>query len=203
MTDPSDPAEIILKERRKVFANSKFNVFSDHIVDDAGREIKDYLVVAPKQSADDLVSGVAILPIYKNKVVLLKTFRHAIRRALLEVPRGFIDSGENPAEAAVRELTEETGLMCSTGRLVDLGICSPEAGMIAARVALFAALDCEAGTRTDELEMGLGKCVSFSPQEAEHLLQQMVLEDVTTALCLHRYFLKGFVPGRQPAHTGL
>lgn len=203
MTHPSDPADIHLRERRKVFANSKFNVFSDHIVDDGGREIKDYLVVAPKNSAGDLVSGVAILPVYKDTVVLLRTYRHAIRRTILEVPRGFVDVGERPYEAAIRELAEETGLVCSTGRLIALGTCSPEAGVIAARVALFAALDCEAGTRTDEMEMGLGTCVSFSLQEAEGLLHKMALEDLTTALCLHRYFLNGFVPGSQPTLSGL
>lgn len=193
MNDPGNPPEVILKQRRTVFENSKFFVHADHIADADDREVPDYLVVAPRIHTDALITGVTVLPVYENRIVLIKTFRHAVRSVVLETARGFVDPKETPAEAALRELTEETGLICTPDRLLPLGTSFPEASTLQARVALFVALDCTRGSRTDQSEIGLGQCVSFSMEEAEGLLKDMSLEDVTTALCLHRFFIsRGF-----------
>ena len=44
-----------------------------------------------------------------NKVVLVEQFRHGIQQPTLEVPGGLVDPGEEPLEAAKREMLEETG----------------------------------------------------------------------------------------------
>jgi ADP-ribose pyrophosphatase len=44
-----------------------------------------------------------------RRVVLIEQFRHGIGRVTLEIPGGMVDEGETPAEAAARELLEETG----------------------------------------------------------------------------------------------
>lgn len=44
-----------------------------------------------------------------NQVHLVKQFRHAIDKELLEVPAGLLDPGESPEDCAVRECEEETG----------------------------------------------------------------------------------------------
>lgn len=189
LNDSEDPGEVLLKRRRTVFENSRFFVHADHIADETGREVPDYLVVAPRIHVQDLITGVAVLPIYQGRVVLVKTFRHAVRSVVLETVSGFMDPNETPAEAALRELREETGLVCSPDRLVALGTCLPEASTLEARVALFAAMDCTRSTKTEASEIGLGGWVSFSMKEAERLLVEMSLEEVTTLVSLHRFFL--------------
>lgn len=53
---------------------------------------------------------VAIIPIDDDgNVLLVRQFRYPIGKELLEIPAGGIDSGEDAARTAARELQEETG----------------------------------------------------------------------------------------------
>lgn len=55
-------------------------------------------------------AAVAIVPIDSSgKVVLVRQYRRAVDKELLEVPAGMIDQGEEPDAAVQRELQEETG----------------------------------------------------------------------------------------------
>ena len=44
-----------------------------------------------------------------NKVLMVREARSAINKIILGLPAGKIEKGENPEEAAIRELEEETG----------------------------------------------------------------------------------------------
>ncbi len=43
-----------------------------------------------------------------NRVVLVRQWRHAAGRDMLEIPAGKLDDGEDPVQCALRELGEET-----------------------------------------------------------------------------------------------
>jgi len=47
---------------------------------------------------------------------------HATRSPRWDIPKGVVEPGENFAEAAARELLEETGLVASPDELVALGV---------------------------------------------------------------------------------
>jgi ADP-ribose pyrophosphatase len=80
--------------------------------------------------------GVAILPIWEGKILLIRHFRHATRSWHLEIPRGFGVVADS-AESARHELREEIGAAAS--RLVELGEMYPDTGASSDRVALFLA----------------------------------------------------------------
>ena len=55
--------------------------------------------------------AVAVLALNdRGEVLMIRQYRHPVREFLWEIPAGLLDvSGESKAEAAVRELVEETG----------------------------------------------------------------------------------------------
>lgn len=68
----------------------------------------------------DHPGGVAIVAIDENDNVLtVKQYRYAFGTVLEELPAGKLERGEDPREAALRELAEETGAACDT--LTPLG----------------------------------------------------------------------------------
>lgn len=54
-----------------------------------------------------------IIPLLEDKrVLLVRQYRYAVGKDLLEIPAGTCDEGETPEDCARRELREETGFTC-------------------------------------------------------------------------------------------
>lgn len=92
---------ITLCSRKLVCQNSKWNVYFDHIAGEAGQHVPDYLVIAPKVVAENLVTGICVLPIREGKMVLLQVWRHGTGECTWEGARGFVDQGEEPHQSAL------------------------------------------------------------------------------------------------------
>lgn len=177
----------IRKGRRLAVENSRWRVYLDHIVDDNGNEVPDYLVVEGQNTSLNDVTGVAILPILDGDFVLLRSYRHALGRDIWELPRGFIDAGETPVQAALRELEEETGLICAPDDLLPLAYYAPEPATMAARGALFAATHCRGKLKIDKTELGLQRIETFTPEAMAALASGPELDDAGTLIAYYRY----------------
>ncbi len=59
-----------------------------------------------------------------NELVMVEQYRHGIEQIGLEFPAGAIDEREDPLQAGMRELREETGY--SSDDWVFIGRCAPE-----------------------------------------------------------------------------
>ncbi len=177
---------ITLVARRLACENGKWQVYLDHIRAGA-TEVPDYLVIAPKAVVDDLITGVTVVPVSEGRIVLLRSYRHAIEREIWEAPRGFVDPGDTPAAAALRELEEETGLTCEAGALRPLGCVANEASTIRGRNALFVAENCRPIGRRDAEEPGLGAVHALTSDEVRAMLARFEIEDAATVAALYAY----------------
>ncbi len=68
----------------------------------------------------NIPTGVVVLPVTpEGNFVLIRQTRPLLGRVTLEFPAGAVESGETPEQSAIRELTEEAGLV--TSRLIKVG----------------------------------------------------------------------------------
>ena len=89
----------------------------------------------------DHTDGVAVLPLDdQNRVLAVTQFRYVFGKPLLEIPAGKLDHpGEDPYEAGLRELKEETGAVA--GVYQSLGRILPSPGCYGETLHLYLAQD--------------------------------------------------------------
>jgi 8-oxo-dGTP pyrophosphatase MutT (NUDIX family) len=178
---------ITLLARREVCRNSVFTVYFDHIRDATGNEVTDYLTVVPHHKAANGVTGVAVLPVLENKFGLIRVFRHSLGDYCWEVVRGFVDQGETPLVAALRELREEAALVAPAGSLRNLGALAPEPGVLEVRIRLFAAEGCARDVGSHCNEMGHREMKYFTRDALAGMIDHGEIMDPCTLVCCYRY----------------
>lgn len=104
---------------RKVTDNPFFNLYEMDALTNSGKSFGYYFGsrndennIKLKTKALD-VEGIVIYPVLKekpDKIVMIRQYRYPLDAYLYELPAGLVDNGETPAQAAIREMKEETGL---------------------------------------------------------------------------------------------
>lgn len=114
-----------------IYAGKLLTVRRDQVRLANGREAVREVVVHP--------GAVAVVPVLPDgRVVLVRQYRHAAGRALLEIPAGTLDQpGEAVEAAAARELREETGYSAAHLALLVAFYTAP--GFCTERITLFLA----------------------------------------------------------------
>lgn len=81
------------------------------------------------------VNGVVVFScLPDHRIVLIDLNRRAVGKVMREFPRGKIEKGETPEQAAIREFGEETGMIATKVRL--LGHVHSNTSLIASSVAV-------------------------------------------------------------------
>ena len=123
-----------------IYAGKLLTLRRDQVRLESGREAIREVVVHP-----GAVAVVLILP--DGRVVMVRQYRHAAGRALLEIPAGTLDQpGESVEVAAARELREETGYSAAHLTLLVAFYTAP--GFCTERITLFLATDLTRGEQS-------------------------------------------------------
>jgi ADP-ribose pyrophosphatase len=120
----------------KIFKGRVIEVFDDEVAlpngKTAGREYINHN------------GGVSVVAVNENnEVYLVRQFRYPYREEVVEIPAGKLEKGEDPLEAAVRELSEETGL--KSGKIESLGVFYPSPGYTNEKIYMYLATELETG----------------------------------------------------------
>lgn len=147
-----------------------------------GKILNREIILKNKQTG----SAAVMLPITKdNDVILTIEPRVATARTVgISFPAGYIEEGEQPQVAAVRELFEETGY--AAGKIIPLASYYQDAGCSKAYNHAFLMKDCEkiGDQHLDEYEYI--KYVKCKYEEALYLMDSGYIEDCNAIIALEK-----------------
>ncbi len=147
-------------ESKLLFEASRFRVVERTQTIQDGKQIARQVILHP--------GAVTILPLLEgNRVCLIRNFRVAVGKTLIELPAGTIDDNEPPEQTAIRELQEETGYTAARWTQLQPFYMSP--GILHERMHLFVAEGLtpgetarEAGEEIDNLIVSWEKAVQMA-----------------------------------------
>ncbi len=154
----------------KVFQGKVFDVRLDQVELPDGRSMRVDVV--------EHGGAVAMIPIdSEGNLWLVRQYRHAIGKTLLEIPAGTLDEGEDAEACAVRECREEIGM--APARLTALGGAYLAPGYSSEYIHFFLAQELSPSPLTPDADEDL-RVVRLPLQEAYARLLKCELQDAKT-----------------------
>ncbi len=132
--------------------------------------------------------GVVIFAKKEDKVLLVKQFRYPMKEVLYELPAGKLEKGEDPFEAAKRELEEETGYCAN--KWTDLGYVYTSPGYSDEKLYLYMAEDLEF-THCHPDEGEILQALEYSYEDVLKMIANGEINDAKTLCAIMRAQIKG------------
>ncbi|HWO98641.1 MAG TPA: NUDIX hydrolase [Bacillus sp. (in: firmicutes)] len=165
-------------------------LFSGRVIDLYQEEV---LLPNGKTSTREIIKhpgAVAVIALTEDhKIVMVRQYRKAMERVLVEIPAGKLEKGEQPDTTAKRELEEETGYTCSSLEHLISFYTSP--GFADELVHLYVATELakmEVKAELDEDEFV--DVLEVTLEEALALIQDQQIYDAKTAYAIQYLQLK-------------
>lgn len=127
--------------------------------------------------------AVVAIPMIEGKYVLLKQYRHALRRTQYAFPRGFAEYGITSVDNVLKELREELG--AETHSVAFIGTVVADSGICGNEVSVYL---CELNNAETKYQYeGIEKIVLLSEKELDDWIANGKIDDGFTlsAYCLH------------------
>lgn len=176
--------KIITLKENQVFSNKYGILFNNDVLGRLGNEAT-YLTWQWKNP------GVVIIPVYQNKVGIIRMFRYPINAFSFEFPRGGKETSDRSLKsAAKRELLEEMGLLAKD--LAKIGDIYADTGLIKNKLAIFIAWITEPDQTSQEIESmeSISNKISwYSPEELKKLICENKIVCSITISAFMKYLL--------------
>lgn len=111
----------------------------------------------------------------EENIVLIRQFRKAVEKPLLEIPAGKIEKNEEPLKAAIRELKEETGYLADRMEYLTEIYTSP--GFSDEKITLFFAKNLTEG----ETEFDSGENIDTEIYSLDACVEKIRTGEITDA----------------------
>ena len=172
--------EIEILKEDLIFKNKYVEIFNDKVIFPSGTE-GTYVRISSESNI-----SVGVLPITEEgKMVLIKTFRHAVRGWGYEIPKGEALPQENYEVAAKRELEEETGLIPE--RLIYIGEFCESPAICSGKIKCYVAINCRySGAVNTEDTEAISGSVELTAQEYLNCTDAE-FTDAITQLAVYKY----------------
>jgi len=133
--------------------------------------------------------AVAIVPLFEdNSVLMERQFRYPLHKAILEIPAGKLEFGEDPLVCAKRELKEETGF--EANEWIFLGKIHPVISYSTEFIDIYLAKDLVQGPAKLDEEEFLDVFRATIPEISEWIKKGLIT-DVKTIIS--HYWLKDYL----------
>jgi ADP-ribose pyrophosphatase len=130
--------------------------------------------------------AVAVLALLDDRMIVVEQFRKPLEKSQIEIPAGKLDAGEEPLEAAKRELEEETGYRCGSIKHVSSFYTSP--GFADEILHLYLAEGLIAGdVNPDEDEFLEVEAITL--EQALEYIQEQRISDAKTIMAVYAWQL--------------
>jgi ADP-ribose pyrophosphatase len=161
-----------------IYQGPVFGLRRDEVIEPSGLRTKREVITHP--------GSVVVLPVLPDgRIVMIQQYRHATRQYLWELVAGRMEPGEDPKEAAARELAEETGYRAKRLR-VFLEVF-PTPGFLEEKMFLLLAEDVKPGPASPEDDEKIVSAV-YSPKKLEQMIHSGKLHDAKSIAGLLYYF---------------
>ncbi|WP_078380096.1 NUDIX hydrolase [Sutcliffiella halmapala] len=160
-------------KKEKLFTGRIIDLYVEEVTLPNGKTSKREIIKHP--------GAVAVIALTdEGKIVMVRQYRKAMERALVEIPAGKLEKGEEPIATAKRELQEETGYTCES--LTPLLSFYTSPGFADELVHLFIANGLHKDTQEHHLdEDEFVDLLEVSIEEAQGMIETQEIFDAKTA----------------------
>jgi len=137
----------------------------------------------------DHPGAIAIVPILEDgRILLVRQYRYAAGKELLEIPAGTLEKGEAPDTCARRELKEETGYTAGSMKKILAMYMVP--GYSNEVIHLYFATELKAGESSMEEDEYIA-LEAYSPDELLEMMEKNTIEDAKTIAGVLSFLTRG------------
>jgi len=151
----------IIDSNKRVYSNEYIELYEDLLSINGTKKVyirgkrKNYSTVVPFIS--------------DNEVLIIKSYRHLVDSIQLEIPSGYIEDGETPIDAAIREFKEETGY--NTNNILFVGEYTLDYSMFQQKGYIYAAYDL---VKNNEQDLGIMEYIKIDTLTIKQLKEMLL-----------------------------